>query len=491
MIEFLSTLVPNFFTIFLFGILFVTLLWFLFSLRKSEYILYFLMVWFPLESVVLKYTPLEYYSLVKYVPEVVLYGFFVASFFSYFKKTGKLIPKNPLGKWLFAFLAVALVSLLLNVYSVTIWALGIRQVLRFALVYFVILFLQYDKDVIKRLLLTGGAVMLFESVLAIVQYLSHGAMDRYLFSDDVISVGGNALVGGAEQFWEKGTRVFATLGRYDRLGSLLAVGIVALFPFCLKSGKEDRRFWYVFCVIGLALILTRSRASWIAAVIGIVTIGVGILHERKVQWALGIAGFLVMAYLGLFTLYGGGGVQVVDKPTQTLAERLLEAVSFRSWKESYEGYGRIFFIINTPRHVIVSSPFFGVGPGNFGGGVAASLLNTKVYDKLKLPFGIENQYGQIDNSWLSLWGEMGTLGLLVWIGFFVSLWNMAKFVYLKGTGDEKLLALGLLGIIPGIMAMGFFGPYFEFRSLMCYFWIISGVVALSWNNHKTKGNLLS
>lgn len=480
----------NFLTLSLFGLIFLSLLVLLFAIRRTQYILYFLLIWFPLESVVLKYTPIEYYSIAKYLPEVFLYGLFVGSCIVYLLKKGRVLAKNPLNKWFIAIVLVALVSWILNQYSPTILVLGLRQTLRFALVFFVVLHLQYDQSVMRRCLQIGLGVLLFEALLGIVQYLTGGALDAWLFATDTVSVGAGALVGGAEQFWAPGTRVFATLGRYDRLGSILALGLVLLFPYFLKYRDKFFSVWLGMGVLGLGLLLTRSRASWIAAFIGMVVIGVFILKDRFVRrMSVGLVA-VVLLYTGIFAAFGGQGTQVVDTPNQNLSERILEAVSLRSWRESYEGYGRIFFIINTPKHLFHVAPFFGMGAGNFGGGVASSLVNTTAYEKLKLPFGIQNQFGQIDNSWFSILGELGVVGLLAWLCLFGALVRTTFFVY-KKESELSLLALGACGATIGIAVMGFFGPYFEFRTLMYYFWLTVGLVALDLKQARDQGNLLS
>ncbi len=485
----LSYLPANFLTLLLFGVLFVVALVFLFVIRRSEYILYFLLAWFPIETVVLKYAPVEYYSILKYLPEVLLYGVFFGSCILYLFQKGKLLAKSPFNRWFIAILVVGIISLVLNQYSPSIWVLGMRQTLRFVLVFFLVLNMRYDTAVVKRCLQIGLAVLLFEAGLGVLQYVTRGALDPFLFASDTVSVGGRALLGGEEQFWQAGTRVFGTLGRYDRLGSILALGIVLFTPYFLKYRKSQIWVWASLVLLGLGLLLTRSRASWIAAFVGVVIIGVWILKDAWVKrWALVlIAG--VLLYTGVSAALGQG-TQVVDQASQTLSERILEAVSMRSWRESYEGYGRIFFIINTPIHVAHYAPLFGVGPGNFGGGVASALVNTAAYEKLKLPFGIQNQFGQIDNSWFSILGEMGFVGLLVWFGLFVSLAKYAFFVYKKGS-ELSLLALGVCGATVGVMIMGFFGPYFEFRSLMFYFWLAVGLIFLDSKRSDEKGNLLN
>src|SRR3989338_5998008 len=144
----IASLPANFLTLLLFGVLFVVALVFLFVIRRTEYILYFLLVWFPLETVLLK---------------------------------------NPLNKWLFGIVLVALLSLLVNRYAPSIWILGLRQTLRFVLVFFVVLNMRYDRAVVKRCLLIGLSVLLVEAGLGILQYVTRGALDQFLFASDTVS----------------------------------------------------------------------------------------------------------------------------------------------------------------------------------------------------------------------------------------------------------------------------------------------------------------
>ena len=92
---------------------------------------------------------------------------------------------------------------------------------------------------------------------------------------------------------------------------------------------------------------------------------------------------------------------------------------------------------------------------------------------------------------MSIWGEFGTIGLIVWFGIFVTIMRMACVVR-KSVHDvfEHVIAEGLVGLTAGVMCIGFFGPYFEFRTLMFYYWTIVGIVALCWYREKHKGNIL-
>jgi hypothetical protein len=347
-------------------------------------------------------------------------------------------------------------------------------------VFFAIQCLGLNKDVVHKILRLIITVFAIEIALALIQYLTGGRLDSYLFPPPTSDIGNTAGLGEVEQFWVPGSRVFATFGRYDRLGSFLALGLAMLFPWLYIIKEKAKKVWLLvlFGAGALALFLTMSRASWVGAFIGIFAIAWFIKKDKHLVKITGIVAGILLVCVFAFAIIRGNVSHITDSRNQTLTERVFEAFSLASWQESYDGFGRIFFIINTPKIVVWSAPIFGVGPGNFGGGVAASLLNSQVYERLHLPFGIQNLYGQIDNSLFSLWAEFGTFGLICWLGMF--------FFLIHGLRDNEL-SYGIFGSVLAILIMGFFGPYYEFRSLMFYFWTLAGI-ALIYNKYDYKPN---
>ncbi len=485
-------LLTHWFTLLLLGLAFSLAVVFLFASGKSHYLLYALLVWFPLETLVLRYIPIDYYALGKYFPELVLYSTALISWGRYVRRTGRIFPRTPLNKWMALYFIIAAVSLIANQYSAFTWLLGVRQLTRFALVFLVIILEDYPTETIKKFVWLGGTIAVLEALLAIVQYFSRGALDPYLFFSDTVSLDGIQLE-GLNQFWAPGQRVFATLGRYDRLGSFLVVIILFYYPWLYRARTEDEAVWskVIMGVLLVALLFTYSRASWLGCLAGILFMAHYIVRDKKLVKMLLtaiVAGGVVLLGVVLTNSYGGG---VLDKQSQTVSERLVEAVSWYSWKQNYQGYGRIFFLINTPRVVVRAAPLVGVGPGNYGGGVAAALVNTTAYDKLHLPFGIQNVAGQIDSNWMSIWGEVGTLGLIAWVGLFVEISRGAWFMADKGkTVFQTTFAQGLTGACIAIMVFGIFGPYFEMRTLMMYFWLAVGVVFHYWREDKLAWNFV-
>lgn len=487
----------NFLTCFELTTILVLSLYLVFKTKRSYLIILAILIWYPLENFLFNYIPSEYFVFFKYFPEVLLYLTGAISWVLYVKRTGRLFPYTPLNKVFLLFLGAAFLGWIFNRYSFGIWFLGLRQILRYSVVFWIIILEDYEDRIVKMLLYFVLGVMGFEALLGLIQYLSGGVLDKYLFFSRSFGVASSYL-GDLEQFWEPGTRVFATLGRYDQLGSFLFLGLVLLLSifYGLNNSEffKNKKVLAVSGVIGvLVLALTYSRASYLAFLVALLAISWFLKKDKRIIKFLLVGFALGAAYLGIFAMtYDYNVLNIVDKPRETLAERFFEIFSPRSLVDGYYGYGRVFFLINTPLVVVKSSPIWGVGLGNYGDGVAASLNNTTVYDRLGLPFGIQNFYGQIDNNWFALWGEVGTFGVLAWAWIFYTVFKIAWDKSKKENKDfwGGVLSRAMVGITLGIAVLGFFGPYFEFRSLMFYFWLLTGLLFLYWRLDKNSNNFL-
>ncbi len=153
---------------------------------------------------------------------------------------------------------------------------------------------------------------------------------------------------------------------------------------------------------------------------------------------------------------------------------------------NYDHFGRTFWIIEVPRVVVASSPIYGVGPGMFGSGTVAQFVNKEAYNRLGLPYGASGDIGVIDNSWFSLWGEFGTLGLLLMIALLWTLYRLLGLIPLRadrgraGQTPEQLrhneyvlLASGAQAAVVYVTVVAFFANHFEFRTTMIVLWAVT------------------
>lgn len=480
------------FALAVFGLIFALFSLFI-AFKYTQYAFYFVMIWIAFESFLLKFIPVDWYAYVKYAPEMLLYTMLGLLVFKHVFINKKDFIHTPINILFIGFVSVCLLSSLLNGSSLFIAVLGIRQLIRFFFIYYLALYAGLQKKSVYVMLTIGAVIAGFEALLGIVQYMSGGALDTYLLPDRNVLLGAGIVIDGVEQFWEGGQRIFATFGRYDRLGSFLAICFITLVAALYEhtfSSNRKKALVTLLVAIGVAIVLTYSRATWLATLVGSLLVSVGWKRDRRVLVGLVVMACMLFAYVGYYLAITRTSLSVVtDLPDATLTERFLEAFSRSSLENSYEGLGRVYFIVNTPLRVVPSAPLFGVGPGYYGGGVAAALGNTEVYNELGLPFGVYGEIGQIDNNWFSIWGETGTIGLVLYALMFIMLWHgMVRFFreQYKDMGElERMLALSVIGIVPALMLFGLFAPYFEMRTLMFYVMLLIGC-AYSVTNYQYK-----
>ncbi len=454
-----------------------------------------LLLYFPLEPWLLHFLPDTSFVVVRYFPEVVLYAL-VARAVWHVVREKKLI-ETPLALPLLCLIAVGLLSWLFNLVPVEVALIGLRQIFRFILLYFVVVALRPDENWMRGTVKALLGLALLESVLGVLQAIIGAPLDNFLSVDSAPRyLGGLQLTTGGAQLWDYGTRVFGTLGRYDQLGSFLSLWLLVAVGlwYELRIKNYESRIsnrWtlilnskFLILLIGLiALVLTYSRLSWFGFLAGLAVIG---WFYKKDVWVK--RGFVAAAIV-VALLLGFSQVQVSvlhDTPSQTLSERFFEVFSRARWEGEFYGLGRLYFMVATPTKIVPLSPVLGVGPGQYGGGAAAALHRTTAYDQAGIPFGVYGTEGYIDNNWFSLWGELGTLGLIVYIWLLVRLFRQASALWKKSQGWVKGLALSTLGVIVAFSVEGLFGTYFEVRTLAPYVWILGGMVTVLSTNHVTR-----
>lgn len=458
------------------------------AIVKPGWIIAFLAVYTPFEPFALKFVNDDLYLYARYFSEGLIYILLFSVVLRLLVRDKKFVA-TPLDIPFFFFLLVAFTSIIVNAVPAFSGILGIRQIVRFILLFFLTVYLDPDTAFVKRLTSWMFGIVVFEGLLGLLQSVIGGPLDQFLIPSERKFYESIQLTSGTQQFWSPGSRVFATLGRYDQLGTFLCFFfLLAIGLYYMSKKKPERRRYLLPVLLGApALLLTLSRASWFGFALAVFFIGAMLMKDWKVRFAYGGAIALALLYLGVTGLTVR---YLIDYPEQTLAERFFEAFSYERWRGEYYGLGRMYWIVQTPLVVVRSSPLFGVGPGQYGGGAAAALGNTSVYERLNLPFGVYGSEGYIDNNWFSLWGETGTLGLVfyAWMLFALAamalnVWREAKDPYVRG------LALGYAGCVLAVAFQAFLATYFEVRTLALYLWLYGAFIYVLGRREKVYASL--
>ncbi|MBI2645397.1 O-antigen ligase family protein [Candidatus Uhrbacteria bacterium] len=444
---------------------------------RPQWLILFLVFLIPLEPFALKFVPNDLYIYARYASEVMVYMLFLSACVRsrhYFAQ----IKKSPIVYAIVFLFFTICVSIVLNISTpLEVSVLGARQIIRFVLLFFVAFVFLREHFWIKKFFVLMAVVVVLESSIGIAQALSGGALDALLVPAGPKFFNEYQLTTGTNQFWEEGQRIFATMGRYDQLGTFLVFFLLFLLAYAYEGKNPSiKKYGYIVFLLALpALLLTYSRASWFGFFLGMFLISVVLKKDRRVR-----AGCIVALVIGAaYLLYSGMIVpQLTDAPRQTFAERFFEAFSFERWRGEYYGYGRLFFMVHAPVAILSHAPLFGLGPGTFGAGAATALQYTEQYDRLHLPFGIWGSEGFIDNNWLSIFGEIGSVGLLAYWMIFFLLMKESYRVWKQGkNGMERALGLGYMAAVCAVWFQAFLATYLEMRTLAVYFWLCGGIVA--------------
>jgi O-antigen ligase len=447
-----------------------------FTFFRPTWSLAFLTLYLPFEPFILKWVPDELFVYAKYGSEMLIYLLVAVTLWKLL--VGDLaLKRTPIDVPFFFFLLALVASVAINFLPIMPAVLGARQILRFILLFFVTVYLSPTKAWAKGVLTALGVILFIQVCLGGAQAIIGERLDTFLLPSERRTAGEIQLTAGTVQFWDPGQRVFGTMGRYDQLGAFMAFIMLILVAFLYeRSAPEKDRVWmWLLLLASLPILaLTYSRSAWFGFLLGFLFIGAIIKRDKRVIAAAILIPTLLLAYVGLTGLVVR---ELVDVSDQSITNRFFEAFSYERWVGEYHGLGRLYWIVQTVAVVVPASPIFGHGPGMYGGGAVAALGNTQVYDELSLPFGVYGTDGYIDNNWFSLWGETGTLGLLMYVWLYISLFLACMHVYRNAEDKEvKALALGVSAAMIAVALNAFLATFLEVRTLAPYLWTMTGVV---------------
>ncbi|HJP71906.1 MAG TPA: O-antigen ligase family protein [Candidatus Limnocylindria bacterium] len=267
-----------------------------------------------------------------------------------------------------------------------------------------------------------GAVVGVVLIAAVVGIAQH-VVDPQIFG----------LVPFIGQFGE-GVRIGSFLGNPNMLASVIGLAL----PFALfTSARGDRLRWparVALFVLVLALLLTYSRGGWLAVGIGLI-VGALLLEWR----ALPVLAVVVALAWGTAAVLprGGGPIDELAGPVDSTVDRFAHLGGGDDLRARF---------LRDGLPIVDDHPVLGVGPGRYGGAVAA-IVPSPVYDEYDTGlFG----YRTVHNFWLHLLGETGVVGTTLFLaliaGLLIRFVRAARsasgvaFVVLAGTATMLVVA---------------------------------------------------
>lgn len=445
-------------------------------LQKPEWVVWALIIFIPLEEFLEKWLPRGIlYEGVRFGSEVIL---LLLLFFVLLNKSkkGHRWHHTPVDLPLFLFVIVAIISGWLNSTSVPVWFLGVRPLIRYATIFYILTQLRINYSFFTKCFTLSLLIASLVAIIGLLQTVVGYPLTNLLIPGDIV-VGDILARTGQRHVVPPRTYIFSTMGRYDTLGLyLMFFSLLSGVAYTFVKERRLRRAIFLFLLVGLpALALTFSRQSWVGLGLGFAIVLV--LSRKKEFQRTKLFYVLGLVISGVFILLLIPYAQYFSAATigeANLLERILEPFSSRYLEVSRNYYGRLYIIFEVGPRLLQISPLFGLGPGQFGS-LASRFFNISFAHLVGVP---ENAAPYIsDVNWIVILGQTGLLGLLSFFWIYVSLFLGAFKRYRKWFGGlAKGVALGYAGSIFAVLFLGFLGPNFEVRQISFFVWLWGGLL---------------
>ena len=433
--------------------------------NRVHHLLYFLVFYLPLEEFVLKWVDYSIYPALRYGLELVIYGVLAKMVFEKLGRNEKIVS-SPIDLPLLFLAALGLLSTFLNGLPILTGLLGLRPLLRYAALFYLILNSDFTKEHLPSLFKVICVIAAIEVVIGIAQYLMGEPANLFLrpkdslIADKVV----NALSTSQDLF--AGQKIFATLGRYNLLGGFLACVLLLLLAYRLEKGFLTFNQKLLLAGAIPVFLLTYSRLSWVGFLAGLLALFL-IKKKPKLIMALSLVALMV------FLAFSSGTTSLYQSEVRgSLKDRLLGPFTSDYWSISSSSQ-RLFVASEVASNISGSGLLIGYGPGTMGSLVSNLEEGVSRLGELGDP---KQLFIVGDVGWINLMGQMGILGLALFGWLIVALFRATLRNY-RTTNYfwVKSLALGLLGYGIAMVVVNFFGSPFESRVSSAYFWIMAGV----------------
>ncbi|WP_339251833.1 O-antigen ligase family protein [Sporosarcina sp. FSL W8-0480] len=439
------------------------------ALFRPKQAILFLLIYFPLRSFLIELSPG-----LKLVGDLIIVFAFLRVLWDS-RKDLKSIFRFELFEWAFiAFIVMGTVSAFLS--GVVLTAI-IFQIRAFVIM-FLLLYIVKRLDITKRDIMNFLAVTLFVTVVLIIQGLVEKLSARSLLMPDQWV--------NRQLSKNNASRIYGLVNNPNVFAVYLTISGILIYY--LKTLLPKTKLQWVLNIVLVVLagtwILTYSRGTWIAFIIGIV---IYFLFTRNWKFVLksGIAvalGFILItvpitkaaSWISSNTEIGEIVRTGTPEPGETFAiesTRIKETFQSDTFEKS-KTTGRLF-IVYKGLEIFKDYPVIGTGFGTFGDS-ASKVYSSPYYSQYDVRFNIYS-----DNQYIQVITQNGAVGVLL---FAVFLLGMLAVFWMRRKQSDK--AIPMLALLISVYWCGFIYNIWEDKTFTMYFYILTAVF-LAYTSKKT------
>ena len=390
--------------------------------------------------------------------------------------------RTPFDLPLLAFISIMLASAVWSGVPALVALLGMLALLKGPLAFELAARIPLRADAVRRV---AGAIAVTTALAALI-----GVAQR-VGGAPVFAITGRP---GYFEIWQ-GVKAPGLFSHHNALGHVCVLGGVLALSLGLAAQEArrivERRIMWVMAGLCMAgLIASASRESWIAAAVAALVMASIAPSRRAGARIRALAG---AALLGV-SLAVFGGLSYLGSPLlRTEMARRLAGVSggwhdfgagFTGW--AFRGEYRVYAALKS-LEVFSDHPWFGTGPGRFGGAVAQR-FGSPVYEAYRfLP--LDGVYEPLDLFWARLPAEVGLLGAIAYVVVFGCAFVVCAragrtsrlsadgaMPNAKGQAFTRALGLGGVGAISAATVFAAFSPALEDPLVSIPIFLWAGVV---------------
>ncbi len=457
-------------------------------------VILFLVAFIPFEDFILKFLPgpdrVYFYS--RFLSELLIYASFVTVIG---RKLIQEIPlvKTPIDVPMAIFWEIVIISTIVNQASIVESFINIRPFLRYVIFFYLIVNVSITLVQANKILLYTIYAGIVQLAIGIAQFLSRGALDKFLqprASD--VEVGGASknfvLLSGREI-----GSIYSAAGDTILFASFMIIFLILIisklymintkdydyqgkkYSLAKISRKQENIILITLIPCTLAAIgLTYARAFLLAAiVIMLAYLLLKFGSKRRMGIFLTIISGLILI-LSIQFVFLGDSIRInysgnPQQKQQSIVDNMTTVFTPEYIKVARQQ--RLGIVIDVPLTVIYNKPFLGYGPDMLK---TIDDLNSSPTKFIAVELRKETFE---DVYWAALLAYYGVSGLLILIWMFYRIYKWAKIIYHR-TQEYliKELSLSLITLTLLTIYLLFFNQTLEFRIYGQYFWLLPGLI---------------
>jgi hypothetical protein len=460
------------------------------QLQWGYYLLVFLAGFISFEDFILKWLPGpdSIYFASRFLSEIAIYvalGLVIA------KKILNGIPlqRTPLDIPIFFFIAIAILSMVVNGIDVFDALVGFRPICRYFFLFYLIVNLHFTPSQVSKINLTIIGAGVIQAMVGILQFISRGKLDKFLEPRQTeTDIGGvqkhfALLVGNREE-----SSIFAATSDTIFFGIfMIIVSLVILnkiddlirdYKVLRRKTKSSETFRQLHStqrqillmsliqlLLFIAVPLTFTRSLVIVEFL-ILAFWISKYLARKI--ILLILGNMLLLLLVILIIFPPQFP--APQREENFMANFTEIFTIEYLQANLE-VQRLSVLLYTIPTVIINKPILGYGPHRET--TVEALNNPKNY------FFRKELAAQTfkDTYWIYILANYGLAGILAMIWLFYRLYRSSQIIYLNSPKNiSKNLALTVKYLVIIFSCLLFLDSHFEFRIPSFYFWLLAGLM---------------